>query len=568
MASQFDGQSFLGSLASLARQRVPLIGPRPDQLCSPCEVLLRPGAAVKLQDMGDEGWAAASRSVSDLKHVHGMQLTKARDGESLSGLLLSFQDTNDGVLEREQLLGRDDLQLCLGNRTVPLSVFPVRARLPQGAVTVSLYRVPTLYMREGFTEALMSAAGYTSDWVQVGEFLGDPPGGPVARRAGSLPNTEVLVLIVVPPAHDPALSALPTVLDMGMGACAHVRVQCGGGRVMSRGGAAAQVRATVSSAECGVQTDRTGAQEVRDVGVQAGGITRGGGGGSEGVQPVGVVPVTNIPSQSRRDGGTGCRNQDGVSNGSVAGVGLTGGGVGNVASVPEGGIGSVQGGRLPARHPVCLSVERRSQGVAALPLVGGTSRVASGSLGGAVSASPPEVGRPTGVPGRQGREVPSPPLLVGSPRDVPGREGVVSSAGWVWREWDEPVREACMLFMEDEVEGLSREVRERICVQARREHREWWVEGVYAVGRPHPLLCDWIRARAAALGGDVAPQLRDSMEWGEGVSECLDGVQSGMKRAHGGGEGDARHCRSRRSSSEWWMNSPGPAGRSRVGGRG
>ena len=94
------------------------------------------------------------------------------------------------------------------------------------------------------------------------------------------------------------------------------------------------------------------------------------------------------------------------------------------------------------------------------------------------------------------------------------------------------------------------------------------MEGVYAVGRPHPLLCDWIRARAAALGGDVAPQLRDSMEWGEGVPECLDGVQSGMKRAHGGGEGDARHCRSRRASSEWWMNSPGPAGRSRVGGRG
>ena len=568
MASLFDGQSFLGSLASLARQRVPLIGPRPDQLCSPCEVLLRPGAAVKLQDMGDEGWAAASRSVSDLNHVHGMQLLKARDGESLSGLLLSFQDTNDGVLEREQLLGRDDLQLCLGNRTVPLSVFPIRARLPQGAVTVSLYRVPTLYMREGFTEALMSAAGYTSDWVQVGEFLGDPPGGPAARRAGSLPNTEVLVLIVVPPAHDPTLSALPSVLGMGMGACAHVRVQCGGGRVMSRGGAAAQVRGTVSSAECGVQTDRTGIPERGDVGVQAGSIAPEFGGASEGVQPVGVVPVTNIPAQSSKDGDTGRGNQGGVSSGSVAGVGLTEGGVGNVASVPEGGTCLVHGDELPARHPVCLSVERRSQGIAASPPVVGTSRVVSGRPGGDVPASPREVGQPTCVPGRQGREVPSPPSPVGLSRDVPGRRGMVPSAGWVWRERDEPVREACMLFMEDEVEGLSREVRESICVQARREHRDWWVEGVYAVGRPHPLLCDWIRARAAALGGDVAPQLRDSMEWGEGVPECLVGVQSGMKRAHGGGEGDARHCRSRRASSEWWMNSPGPAGRSRVGGRG
>ena len=233
----FDGQGFIGHLDGLADAKTAHIGPRPNQLCSPCQVLLRLGETVRQQELDSEGWASISAQVSALSaSVHGMQLCRVRGGAGVDGVLVSFRDTNEGVLGRQSLLDRDDITFAIGGRDIPAIPTPVRARLPPGAATITLFRFPFEYMRVGMGEALLRAAGYDEGCEVVAEFLGDPPGGPSARRSGSLPNTEVLVVIVVPPATDPTLAALPQALDMGMGVRVPVRVSTRVGAQQRAGG--------------------------------------------------------------------------------------------------------------------------------------------------------------------------------------------------------------------------------------------------------------------------------------------------------------------------------------------
>lgn len=529
----FDRQGWIDELDRLAVARTPLLGARPDKLCSPCEVLLRLGAAVKRQELGGvEAWAATSALVSGLDGVHGMRL---HGREDRAELVVSFWDTDDGLLGREKLLDMDDLVLRLGDRTITITPAPLRARLPPGSVTLNLYKPPIYYARVGFGKALLRAAGYGDTARVVHEFLGDPPGGPASRRSGSLPNTEVLVLIVVPPPTDPTLAALPDRLHMGMGGFVPIRVE--GRERLPRGAFPGATRAA-------------GERDVRPACVDFATQTEGG----ERAPPVHVATQCGGRERVRE------RAAD-VPSGQGGGVGVVSlhpaplGGRGAVREpVPRACAGPMRGGvsvtmpvvdvdravgrvrelqrEVQSRHPVCVAIDERRVG------------------GGAPMVAVPRVSRvsETGVCAARGVE------------------------GWVWEGADEITREACMSFLEEEVPNLSWAEREGVCVEARVHAPRMWEGGAVGVGRPHPLLCDWLLQHARELGGEVMHSIPDRMEvGGEGVTS--DGARVGGKRRQEGGDREEEGAAPRRSSRlcrppvQYWAASPSSAVEGRAGGQ-
>jgi hypothetical protein len=101
-----------------------------------------------------------------------------------------------------------DYQLAAG-QAGSLPVTAVSKRLHSTLATVTIYRMPVDFMRQGAVATLLQAAGYTSVSVRAEHM-----GGLRLGRAGSHPTVgrgDVLVAYVVPPADDPHLSRLPRV---------------------------------------------------------------------------------------------------------------------------------------------------------------------------------------------------------------------------------------------------------------------------------------------------------------------------------------------------------------------
>ena len=482
------------------------------------------------------GWAAASASVSDLNCWHGIRIAGQVDRAEI---WVSFQDTDDGVLERERLLDRDDLVLHLGDRDITLTPSPLTARLPPGAITITLCNTPLHLQREGLGAALLRAGGYGDTAQVVHEFLGDPPGGPASRRAGSLPNTAVLVIIVVPPPADPTLSVLPAQLDVGMGGFVPVHVQ--GGRSVPRAAGVRGVRAV--GGDVGTPAVRVEVATQCDMGVSV--ATQCDEGVSAPADASGeVVGVSAVVSRPHAASGGGGAVSAPASRASVE-VGAGSASAGAV-TVPDFDVGqavervrAVQQ-RAQARHSVCVTIDERRKRDRVHGLVG-VPRVESGA--------------------------------------VPSAGGAVQSAGdgrgesWEWHERDEPLREACMLLLEEEVQDLSREVCERVCVEARVDVPRLWEGGVVGVGRPSPRLADWLLDRAGKLGGTVGLPLPDRME--EGADDWREGVERvGVKRRQQGeeegeGVGGGTRRRSTRTSRPpplYW-HLPHPASSDRGGGQ-
>ena len=232
----FDAVGFERKLLMLSDARAPQLGARPPSLCSSLEVLLRIECDEATASDTERQCAMIDAVMRGLSlPVRGVVRDVCPVSRELVVTVL-FDDCDEGLLARESLLDSDVVTVDVGGQVVNVYPCPLPARVPVTASVITLYRVPHDLLRAGLGSAFLDAAGYGREggFRVLGEFLGDPPGGPSARRAGSLPNIDVVVLIVLPPPCDPDLACLPSSFTLSWESVVRVRVRGARGGVQGQ----------------------------------------------------------------------------------------------------------------------------------------------------------------------------------------------------------------------------------------------------------------------------------------------------------------------------------------------
>ena len=163
----------------------------------------------------------------------------ARGGEAAEGLLL-------------EVLQAQALSVEVQGRRVAIPAAPAVARLPPGHVQVTFRGVPFFYARQGFSEAMLAAAGYSA--ARGTCVAHERPGfqvGPDRVRLTGVPALDTVVSVVRTPPGDPALHQLPRGLQLG-GVVVSISVQDG---VVV--GAGRPIRRTPAAAAPGTRRDAT-----------------------------------------------------------------------------------------------------------------------------------------------------------------------------------------------------------------------------------------------------------------------------------------------------------------------